>query len=97
MLSIGENVVVCCIESILEEKEREKVRKNILETGRKLIEISNEQTNHFAANVLQVENNKKEKVMILSESAFRSFNEEQLKILKETNQHLAVVKKNYFN
>jgi hypothetical protein len=52
-----------------------------LQTGKEIIDISIEQMNHFAGNMLQVENKQGEKLLVMSTQAYQSLTDkERLKL-----------------
>lgn len=77
MMGIGTKWVYICLESILDKQERENVKNSLLQTGHEIIEISQEQVKNFAGNVLELENNLKEKFILISKTAFDSLKKEQ--------------------
>ena len=91
VMSLGENLAVICSQSILNEEEREKVMSSIAKTGRKIVDISTQQMHCFLGNVLQIENSKSEKILVISDTSYKCLEESQKRVLQETNQHLAVV------
>ena len=62
--------------------------KTITKTGKEVIDISYEQLNHFAGNMLQIENNKKEKLLVMSAQAYQSLSGEQVQKLNTYNRIL---------
>ena len=86
MMCVADQYVVICLESIAGKAERENVISTIKNTGKEIIDISLDQMNHFAGNMLQVENNKGEKLLVMSSQAFESLNKEQNKILSGYNK-----------
>ncbi|MEM9895949.1 MAG: arginine deiminase-related protein [Bacteroidota bacterium] len=88
MLSIGENFAVVCLECIDDPVERAKVDLNLKVTGKEIIEITEKQVINFAGNVLQVRNAKGKPIIVMSESAFKSFSSKQLKALEKHGQIL---------
>lgn len=82
MMCIGQDFTVICLESIKSEAERKSVADSLLKNGKEIIEISVEQMNNFAGNMLAVSTGKDETLLILSENAFKSLNYEQRKRLE---------------
>ncbi len=72
MMSIGEKFAVLCEESITNEIERELIRNSLIFTGHEVIEITFEQMNDFAGNMLAVQTSSNEQIVILSQRAFDS-------------------------
>ncbi|RZK48711.1 MAG: amidinotransferase [Pedobacter sp.] len=78
MMCVGTKFILICAESIPDPHERQYVLKQIAATGKEIIEISFTQMNHFAGNMLEVENNKGEKFIIMSEQAYQILNPQQI-------------------
>jgi len=82
---------VICSESIENENERQNVLDSLGKSGRKIVEIDLQQMNSFSGNVLQLKNENGTKVLVISETSFKTLNEKQKSVLNETNDHLAVI------
>ncbi|PWT98784.1 MAG: amidinotransferase [Bacteroidetes bacterium] len=85
MMCVGDQFVVICMDSIPDQKEKLLVREAIRESGKELIEITLDQMNHFAGNMLQVQNKSGEKFLVMSTQAFHSLNKDQIKKLEIYN------------
>lgn len=85
MMCVGDRYVVICLDSITNHVEQNRVVKTIENSGKELITISWEQMNHFAGNMLQVENHKGEKLLVMSSQAYYSLNPHQLSKLEQFN------------
>jgi hypothetical protein len=86
MMCVADKYVVICLESIQDVTEKEQVKRTIEETGKKIIDITYDQLNHFAGNMLQVENNTAEKLLVMSTQAYQSLTEKQVQKLNEYNR-----------
>ena len=80
MMSIGDDFILVCLESILDEDERKKVKESIESTGRNIIEINFKQMESFAGNLLQL-GEPGNKVIVISNLAFGSLTSSQEQIL----------------
>lgn len=78
MMCLAETFAVICLESIDDKKERKNVLKHLKEDGKKIIEISEDQVNHFAGNMLQVRGTDDELFLVMSQAAHNSLNQSQL-------------------
>jgi len=85
MMCVADRYVVICLESIDDKTERENVTTAITGSGKEIIEISFDQMNHFAGNMLQVENVSGEKLLVMSSQAFRSLTKQQVDKLSSYN------------
>jgi hypothetical protein len=78
MMCVADQFVVICLDCIDDELEREKVQEVIKSTNKEIIKISEDQLQQFAGNMLQVQNNQDEKFLVMSETAYKSLNSEQV-------------------
>ncbi len=89
MMALGLDFVIICLDSVSLDKKSELI-KIFEETGKDIIEISFEQMNQFAGNMLQVSNKKGVPVLIMSQTAFESLTPEQIIKLKSRTKILPV-------
>lgn len=83
MMSVGEQFAVVCLEAVRDINERKNLLKSLEESRKDLIEISLDQMNAFAGNILQVKSKTGESFIVLSATAFNAFNKNQLNALKK--------------
>lgn len=83
MMCIGDKFAVICLDSIPNSQEREKVALSLIDSGKEIIEISLEQMNRFAGNMLQISNTKGESLLVMSEQAYLSLNATQIEKLEQ--------------
>jgi len=88
MMCVADRYVVICLESIPDQKEQKMVQDTIRKSGKELIVISFEQMNCFAGNMLQVNNSRGEKLLILSTQAYSALQPDQVKKLEQYNRIL---------
>lgn len=86
MMCVADRYVVICLDSIRDPYQKERVETTIKESGKAIIPISLSQMNHFAGNMLQIENKKGEKLLVMSTQAYESLTPEQLKLLQFFNK-----------
>ena len=89
MMCVADRYAVICLSCIDDTDERNMVREHLEKSGKTIIEISEEQVNQFAGNMLQVENTMGEKFLVMSNSACKSLTSEQLSLLTSFNPILA--------
>jgi len=77
VMGIGSDFAVVCLESIADATERELISKSLQENGKEIIDISFDQMNRFAGNILEVKNDKGEILIVMSQTAFNTFTSEQ--------------------
>lgn len=85
MMCVADRYVVICLEAIPDDKERELVMSVILASGKEIVEISFDQMNHFAGNMLQVENQEGKKLLVMSTQAWSSLLPNQVEKLTRFN------------
>ena len=85
MMCMGAQFVVICLESIPNEQEKQMLQDSFLQTHKQVIDISQDQLNHFAGNMLQVFDIVEKPYLIMSEQAYTSLNAAQLKSLEKYN------------
>jgi hypothetical protein len=86
MMCVADKYVVICLDSIASKNEREYVVNTIHNSGKEIIEITFDQMNRFAGNMLQVNNVSGEKFLIMSVQAYESLTEEQINKLSAYNK-----------
>jgi hypothetical protein len=86
MMCVADKYVVICLDCITDAQQRALVKQTILDSGKRIVEITMDQMNHFAGNMLQVHNNKAEKLLIMSTQAYSSLSREQIDTLKSYNR-----------
>ena len=81
MMCVATDYVIVCLDSIDDKKQRKNVSSFIKSSGKKLIEISENQVESFAGNMLELVNDKGESILVMSKSAEDSLNENQKNII----------------
>jgi len=89
MMCIGEKFVVACLDSIKNIAERESFIAFVEDCDKELVEISMEQMENFAGNMLQLRGKGGEPLLIMSATAKRSLTAEQLATLSSYCRILA--------
>lgn len=78
MMCVADQFVVICLDCIDDKTERENVVKVIKATNKEIIEISENQLQQFAGNMLQVQNDQGKKFLVMSETAYKSLDQNQI-------------------
>ena len=76
MMSVGTAYAIVCMESIRPE-DRERVLGSIRDSGKKVLDISFDQLEHFAGNMLELRNTEGRPILVMSASARKSLTIEQ--------------------
>ena len=77
MMCVAMSYVVICLDSIDDKKQRKNVCEFIKKSEKELINISENQVEKFAGNMLELLNDKGESVLVMSKSAENSLSENQ--------------------
>lgn len=86
MMCVADRYVVICLDSIPESFQREHVEETILGSGKVIVPITLEQMNHFAGNMLQVQNKEGQPLLVMSSQAYESLRTEQVRELEKYNR-----------
>ena len=86
MMCVADRYVVVCLDSISNEIEKQELVAALLATNKVIIPISLDQMNHFAGNMLQVENSMGTKYLVMSSQAFHSLSIDQTNKLISFNE-----------
>ena len=82
VMTLGNEFAVLCEDAIEEEWELIAIRQLLESTGHTIIPITKDQMHCYAGNMLQLKNNKEEKLLLLSQTAFDSLRKEQKQMLE---------------
>ena len=88
LMCVADRYVVICLDSITDPTEKKLVEKTILRSGKEMIGISINQMNQFAGNMLQLENDHKEKILVMSSAARNALLPAQIEKLTKYNRIL---------
>ena len=82
MMHVGTDVAVVCLEAIQDEAQRTEVKESIEGTGKTIVEITFDQMNHFAGNMLELHNKDGQPCLVMSLAAYNSLTKEQVEFLE---------------
>lgn len=86
MLCIGNGFVVICMDAVCDKADKMMLKKSFEITGREVIEVSMDQMNQYAGNMIQLKNDNGDYFLVMSSSAYNSLNNFQLlKLQAKTN------------
>lgn len=86
LMCVADRYVVICLESIFDPVQQRMVADTIISSHKKIIAITIHQVNHFAGNMLQVENDKGEKLLVMSTQAYEALTNDQIEELSRYNR-----------
>ncbi|HZY38582.1 MAG TPA: arginine deiminase-related protein [Mucilaginibacter sp.] len=83
LMCVGSRFAVICLESIPNPHEKLVVKESLLSTKKEIVDISFDQMNRFAGNMLEVKNMAQETLIVMSKNAYEALLEEQKNVLKK--------------
>lgn len=78
MMCIAETFTVICADCIEDKAERKMVLNSLKESGKEVILITEDQVNNFAGNMLQVRGENDERLLVMSNTAYKSLTNNQI-------------------
>ncbi|HLT91769.1 MAG TPA: arginine deiminase-related protein [Woeseiaceae bacterium] len=90
LMNVGEALAVICAESIRREDQRTAVLRRLEETGHEVMELSYDQLEAFAGNMLELRSSSGGRVVALSQQALDSLGKEQKDRLHANGDVVAV-------
>ncbi|WP_299901168.1 citrulline utilization hydrolase CtlX [uncultured Aquimarina sp.] len=83
MMGIGETFAVVCLDCIDDKKERKNLVNHLKNDGKEIVNITEEQVNQFAGNMLQVVGAKEQRYLVMSSAAFHSLTQNQITTIEK--------------
>lgn len=90
MMAVGEKFAAICFDCITDEDERKEVRSSLLKTEKEIVELTYDQIQSFAGNMIQVKNKNEERFIIMSQQALSSLRTKQMNKLEQHGEILPV-------
>ena len=82
MMCVGDTFAVVCLKAIDDKKERKIVLNHLKKDGKTIIEISENQVNQFAGNMLQLQGKNQGSYIAMSQAALESLGPDQIAALR---------------
>jgi hypothetical protein len=82
-MCVTNDFAVVCLDCIDDKAERKHVVKHLKEDGKEIINISENQLNNFAGNMLEVLGTNNEKYLIMSTAAYQSLTQNQIQNIEK--------------
>ena len=86
MMALTEKIAIICLDSIDDKKGKKNMINHLRMDGKEIISISEEQMNNFAGNMLQVIGKNHKRFIVMSETAYKSLNAEQIRKIEKESQ-----------
>ena len=82
MMGIGSGYALVCLESIKDQNQKKACIESLGKTGHEIIDLSIQQINSFAGNVLELDNGQ-EKLLVMSKVGYDSLIETQIQTIEK--------------
>ena len=86
MLCVAQDYAVVCLECIKDLTERKAVMDSLKKTNKAIVELSLDQVDHFAGNMLEAKNKANESFLIMSSRARKAMNQSQIAQIQQYSQ-----------
>lgn len=83
MMCIGSRFAVVCLNSVTDKNEKQQLVKSLTKSGHQIIDITFEQLNNFAGNMLELKTKNNKTILAMSQSAYNSLKSSQKKDLEK--------------
>ncbi len=90
MMCVADEYAIICLDSIDDKSEKKMVADTLVETGKEIIDITEEQMHKFAGNMLQVGGMGNSKYLVMSQTAYDSLTKYQIRQIEKYNPIIAV-------
>lgn len=90
MMCVGDEYAVIALSTIDDETEKKFVINKLKESGKEIIDITEDQMHQFAGNMLQVGGIGSSKYLVMSENAYNSLNKHQINQIEKFNPIIKV-------
>lgn len=90
MMCVGDQYAVICLSSLDDKADKKNVIEHLKNSGKEIIDITEEQMHQFAGNMLQVGGIGNSKYLVMSQTAFESLTKEQIQQIEKFNPIIAV-------
>lgn len=91
MMCLGTHFAVVCLSSIQNEKDKKDLIYEIEKSNKEIIDIDFNQVKCFAGNMLELKNKKGNSIIVLSQSAYSSLNQNQISRLQKHGKLLPLL------
>ena len=78
MMCVAETFAIVCLDSIDDGTQRKNLTNHLIENEKEIIEISENQLENFSGNMLQLKDSSGNPILVMSESAHKALNKEQV-------------------
>ena len=88
MMHVGTDLAVICLASIKSEEEQKEIKQSLSATNKTILDITLEQMEQFAGNMLEVKSKLGQKYLVMSNTAYTSLTDNQISTIEK---HLKIL------
>ena len=86
MMEVGTQLAIVCLESIRDEKERNRLVARLEKSGKRIVDITLDQVEQFSGNMIELKNRSGEPIMVMSQAARDALTPEQIRLIATYNK-----------
>lgn len=90
VMALGTGYAIICLESVKDIDEKTLITEQLRKGNIEIIEITYEQLKNFAGNMIELEHPNGKKLLVMSQSAYNSLREDQLKRIRSYAEPLVI-------
>lgn len=90
MMAIGTEFALVCLDMIVDSERRQEIKTRLIESGRKVIELSYEQIDNFAGNALELTSETGKALLALSLRAYQALMATQVQLIEAHAQIIPI-------
>ncbi|MGI9531652.1 citrulline utilization hydrolase CtlX [Lutimonas sp.] len=83
MMAVTQNYIIVCLDAIDDKKERKNLISHAKISGKEIVNITEQQVENFAGNMLQVLGKDEQPITVMSQAAFDCLTEKQRELLSK--------------
>lgn len=88
IMALGREFAVICMDSVKDSEEKKTLLNSFKKTGKQIVEITQDQVEKFAGNMLEVKSKSGDSYLIMSQTAYDSLDESQINSLEKMTKIL---------
>jgi hypothetical protein len=90
MMSVGSRLALVCLVSLPDSAQRERLRRTLEASGKQVLELSWDQLERFAGNMLELRDANGQPLLVMSRSAWESLDDAQRVLIESRTRPLVV-------
>jgi hypothetical protein len=83
MMCVGTDIAIVCFDSVDDKADKKLLSKSLKEDNKTIVEISEQQLEAYAGNMLEVQNRNGDKFLVMSTQAYKSLQATQVQTIEQ--------------